>query len=409
VRGVATPDGTDLGPPVNMRRLGRLRVLQALADAGEVSRSDLVARTGLSRATVSSVIYGLVREGLVREQTVAAPTSRLGRPPLTMALVPSAAHVFGLDIGHDHARVVLSDLVGTPVWDESVDVDVDSSAEDTITAATRLIDEALRAAHIARDAILGLGVGIACPVDRATGRLRAEGIMPAWVDVKPAEKMTERTGFRVQVINDANASVLAERRFGAAQACDDVVYLRLSSGIGAGIVCDGRMLLGHGGLAGELGHITVDPSGRVCRCGNRGCLETIASPTAIATLLSHSWGRTVTNAELIELIQAGDLGAARALEDAAEAVGRTLAMTVMTLNPKLIVVGGELSAAGDVLLEPIRRALRRNAVAGQQQELDLVIGALGDGASARGAAALVLADVPQLLSDGRRGAGAVRS
>lgn len=402
---MATSDGTDPEPPVNMRRLGRLRVLQALADAGEVSRGDLAVRTGLSRATVGSVIYGLVREGLVREQSPPAPGSRLGRPPLTMTLVPSAAHVFGLDIGHDHARVILSDLVGTPLWDESVNVDVDGSAYHTIAAANRLIDEALRATHIPRAAILGLGVGIACPVDRATGGLRAEGIMPGWVDVKPAEKMTERTGFPAQVVNDANASVLAERRYGAAQACDDVVYLRLSSGIGAGIVCDGRMLLGHGGLAGKLGHVTVDPGGQVCRCGNRGCLETIASPTALATLLSHSWGRPVTNAELIELIQAGDRGALRVLEDAAEAVGRTLAMTVMTLNPKLIVIGGELSAAGDVLLDPIRRALRRNSVAGQEHRLQLAISELGDSASARGAAALILADAPQLLSETRRHAG----
>lgn len=394
----------DAGPgatPVNMRRLGRLRVLQALADAGEVSRGDLASRTGLSRATVSAVIYDLVREGVVREQSVAAraaPGSRLGRPPATMALVPSAAHVFGLDVGHDHARVILSDLVGTPLWNERVDVDADGSADDTITAATRLINRALRATRVRRAAILGLGIGIACPVDRATGGLRADGIMPAWVDVKPAERLAERTGFRAQVINDANACVLAERRYGAAQACDDVVYLRLSSGIGAGVVSDGRMLLGHGGLAGELGHIAVDPSGRVCRCGNRGCLETIASPTAVATLLSHSWGRPVTNAELIELVRAGDRGAERAVEDAAEAVGRTLAMTVMTLNPRLIVIGGELAAAGDVLLDPIRRALQRNAVVGQQQQLEVTISALGDGASARGAAALVLADMPQRLS-----------
>jgi predicted NBD/HSP70 family sugar kinase len=410
VGAVATSDDAAPGAtPVNMRRLGRLRVLQALADAGEVSRGDLATRTGLSRATVSSVIYGLVREGLVREQTVAAPGSRLGRPPATMTLVPSAAHVFGLDIGHDHARVILSDLIGTPLWDESVDMDVDSSAHDTIAAATRLIDQALRATGIPRGAILGLGVGIACPVDRATGGLRAEGIMPAWVDVKPAEKMAERTGFRAQVINDAKACVLAERRYGVAQACDNVVYLRLSSGIGAGIVCDGRMLLGHDGLAGELGHITIDPNGPVCRCGNRGCLETIASPTAIATLLSHSWGHPVTNTELIELIQAGDRGAVRALEDAAEAVGRTLAMTVMTLNPKLIVIGGELAGAGDILLDPIQRALDRNTVAGHQHHLELAISALGDAASARGAAALILADIPQLLSDTRPRSGTARA
>ncbi len=403
---MSSPDaGREAETPVNMRRLGRLRVLQALTDAGEVSRADLMQRTGLSRTTISSLIFDLVREGLVREQSAAAAATtspRLGRPPLVVSLNPSAGYAFGLDIGHDHARLILSDLAGTPVWDESVDLDVDSSADDTIAAATRLIADALRDTGIDRAAVLGLGVGIACPVDRRTGGLRAEGIMPAWVDLKPAEMLAERTGLRAHVINDANACVVAERRYGVAQLCDDVVYLRLSSGIGAGVVCDGRMLLGHDGLVGELGHISIDPNGAVCRCGNRGCLETIASPTSIATLLSRSWGRAVTSAELIALLQAGDRGAVRALGDAGEAVGQTLAMTVMTLNPKLVVVGGELAAVGDVLLDPIRRALQRNSVSSQHRELQIMVSALGDSASARGAAALVLADTPQLLSERHR-------
>jgi predicted NBD/HSP70 family sugar kinase len=398
---VSSPEANrDAETPVNMRRLGRLRVMQALTDVGELSRADLVRRTGLARATVSSVIFDLIAEGLVREQPAAAATTatKLGRPPLTMSLVPSAAYVAGVDIGHDHARVILTDLVGTPIWDESLDVDVDTSAETTLAAATNLVDRALRETSNDRASVLGLGVGIACPVDRRSGGLRAEGIMPGWVGIKPGEELAERTGLSVQVINDANACVLAERRYGAAHLCDDVVYLRLSSGIGAGVVCDGRMLLGHDGLAGELGHITMDPNGAVCRCGNRGCLETIASPTAIAALLSHSWGHPVTSAEMLALIQAGDRGAVRAMEDAGEAVGRALAMTVMTLNPKLIVVGGELAAAGELLLDPIRRALHRNSVSGHHSQLQMVVSALGDSASARGAAALVLGDAPQLLS-----------
>lgn len=399
---MVTPHGRrDAETPVNMRRLGRLRVLQALT-AGELSRTDLAARTGLSRTTVSSVIFDLIGEGLVREQSATAPSAprspRLGRPPLTVSLVPSAGAAFGVDIGHDHARVILCDLVGTPLWDDSVDVDVDGSAEDTLATATALVDRALAETGKDRAAVLGLGVGIACPVDRRTGELRAEGIMPGWVGIRPGAELAARTGLAVQVINDANACVLAERRYGAAEQCDDVVYLRLSSGIGAGVVCDGRMLLGHDGLAGELGHITLDPHGAVCRCGNRGCLETIASPTAIAALLSRSWGRTVAGAELAGLIQDQDRGALRALEDAGEAVGRALAMTVMTLNPKLIVLGGDLAAAGDLLLEPIRRALQRNSVSGQHHNVQVVVSALGDSASARGAAALVLADAPNLLS-----------
>jgi predicted NBD/HSP70 family sugar kinase len=381
-----------------MRRLGRLRVLQALT-TGELSRADLAARTGLSRTTVSSMIFDLIGEGLVQEQNATATSApRMGRPPLAVSLVPSAGAVFGVDIGHDHARVILCDLVGTPMWDDSVDMDVDSSAEDTLATAVALVDRALAETGKDRAAVLGLGVGIACPVDRGTGELRADGIMPGWVGIRPGAELAARTELAVQVINDANACVLAERRYGAAQQCDDVVYLRLSSGIGAGVVCDGRMLLGNNGLAGELGHITLEPHGAVCRCGNRGCLETIASPTAIAALLSRSWGRPVSGAELAELIQDGDRGALRALEDAGEAVGRALAMTVMTLNPKLIVLGGDLAAAGDLLLEPIGRSLRRNSVSGQHRDVQLAVSALGDSASARGAAALVLAGAPQLLS-----------
>jgi predicted NBD/HSP70 family sugar kinase len=399
---MSSPDaGRDADTPVNMRRLGRLRVIQTLTDTGEVSRADLMQRTGLSRTTISSLIVDLVHEGLVREQSAAVvtPGPRLGRPPQVVSLVPSAGYALGLDIGHDHARLILSDLVGTPVWDRSVDLDVDTSAEDTVAASTRLIAAALRDTEVDRAAVLGLGVGIACPVDRRTGGLRAEGIMPGWVGLKPAQMLAERTGLRAQIINDANACVVAERHYGVAQQCDDVVFLRLSSGIGAGVVCDGRMLLGHDGLVGELGHISIDPNGAVCRCGNRGCLETIASPTAIAALLSRSWGRPVTSAELIALLRAGDRGAVRALQDAGETVGRTLAMTVMTLNPRIVVVGGELAAAGDVLLEPIRRTLQRNSVTGQQRELQVMVSALGDSASARGAAALVLAETPQLLSE----------
>jgi predicted NBD/HSP70 family sugar kinase len=348
---------------------------------------------------VSTVIFDLIGGGLVREQAAPTTETKLGRPPLTLSLEPPAAYAVGVDIGHDHMRIILSDLVGTPIWDDSLDLDVDHSAEHTLAMATDLIDRALAETKTDRASILGIGVGIACPVERRTGQLRAEGIMPSWAGRKPGDEFATRTGMRVQVINDANACVLAERRYGAAQIWDDVVYVRLSAGIGAGIVCDGQMLLGHDGLAGELGHVTVEPNGTVCRCGNRGCLETVASPTSIAALLSRSWGRRVTSAELAALIKEQDRGAVRAVEDAGEAVGRALAGTVMTLNPRLILVGGELAAAGEILLEPMRRALQRNTVGSHHRQLEISTSALDDTAAVRGAAALVLADAPQQLSE----------
>jgi predicted NBD/HSP70 family sugar kinase len=143
--------------------------------------------------------------------------------------------------------------------------------------------------------------------------------------------------------------------------------------------------------------VTVEPKGNVCRCGNRGCLETVASPPAIAELLARSWGRPVSGADLTDLLQDGDRGTLRAVEDAGEAVGRALAATVMLLNPELIVVGGDLVTAGEALFEPMRRTLARNTMISHTETLRIVPSTLGDSAGVRGAAALVLDDLPERL------------
>lgn len=373
-----------------------MRILQALTQRRSLSRAELVQRTGLARATVGSVVYDLIDAGIVRESANTGPTgARTGRPPQMLSLAPEAGYAIGIDVGHDHVRATLTDLVGAPQWDCSVALAVDDDPERALRTAERLIEAAIAETEVARGKILGIGLGIACPVDASTGQLHAEDIMAGWVGVRPTDELADRTGLAVQIINDANAGALAERRFGAARDVANVVYLRLSSGIGAGVVCDGRMLLGHDGLAGELGHVTVEPQGTLCRCGNRGCLETVASPTAIAEQLGRGRGEPVHDIDA--LLAAGDRGTLRAIEDAGEAVGRALAMTVMLLNPELIVVGGDLVSAGEALFEPMRRTISRTIMRSQQNSLRIVPGALGDSAGVLGAAALVLDTVPERL------------
>jgi predicted NBD/HSP70 family sugar kinase len=386
------------GPPVNLRSLGRVRVLEALAEARRLSRPDLARRTGLARATVGSVIADLIRAGVVTDEDASRTTGlRTGRPARTLSLNRHAAYALGVDIGRDHVRVVLCDLFGEPVWDRDLHRPVDHDADDVLAETAELIARAQHATGIPAERILGVGLGIACPIDRH-GTLLAEGIMPGWIGVRPTDELRERTGFAVRLVNDANAAVLAEHRHGVAQHCGDVVYIRLSTGIGAGVISDGRLLLGAGGLAGELGHVIVEPTGAICRCGNRGCLETVASPAAIAKLLSAGTGEPASTTELIALVRAGDRGALRAMEDAGDAVGRALAQAVTIVNPELVVVGGELAAAGDALVAPVRRAVQRNAMSGHTSDLRVVPGALGDSAGVRGAAALVLADAPERLA-----------
>ncbi|WP_194919479.1 ROK family transcriptional regulator [Catenulispora rubra] len=394
----ATDAETAAQTPINLHNLGRVRVLQALADHPRLSRAELVRRTGLARATVASVVFDLIAAGALRETAEAAPSAqRTGRPPQLVSLEPDAAYAVGLDVGHDHVRAILTDVVGTARWDRSEAIAVDDDPERALDTAVRLIAAAIDDTGIPPQKILGLGLGIACPVDKTTGGLQAEGIMPGWVGTHPADELAARTGLPTQIINDANAGVLAERRFGAARTCTNVVYVRLAAGIGAGMMSDGRMLLGHLGLAGELGHVTVEPNGALCRCGSRGCLETVASPTAIAALLSRSWNQPITSADLPDLLRRADRGTLRAVEDAGEAVGRALSAAVSLLNPQLVVIGGDLAEAGDALLEPIRRTLRRGTMGSLHQRLRIVPSTLGDSAGALGAAALVLEGVPERL------------
>ena len=223
-------------------------------------------------------------------------------------------------------------------------------------------------------------------------------ILPGWAGLRPAAELERRVGIHVDVDNDANLGALAEIAFGAARGARDVIYIKVASGIGAGIVIGGNLQRGSTGVAGELGHVLADPDGRVCRCGNRGCLETVAAAPALTDLLRTSRGGDVTTRTMVALAQEGDLGARRVLDDAGRAIGRALAVLVNCLNPERIVVGGELGTAGDWLLEGIRESLGRYALPRAVEAVSVVAGVLGDRAEVLGALSLVISDTQRLSS-----------
>ena len=315
-------------------------------------------------------------------------------PPQPFPREPRAGYAAGVDVGHDHVRMILTDLIGTTLWDRSVAMAVDDDPQQALDTAAKLIDHAVGETGVPRSRVLGLGLAIACPVD-TNGELHAAGIMPAWVGIRPAHELAERTGLTTRLINDANAGALAESRFGAAKTHTNAVYLRLSTGIGAALLRNGRVLPGSGGFAGEIGHVTVDPHGAPCRCGNRGCLETVATPPALAALLSRAKSHPVTPADLPTLITNRDPDALHAIENAANAIARALTYTTMLFTPDLIVIGGALSIAGPSLLDPIRRTLTRNTTPPHAPHPRIVPSPLGDSAPARGAAALIRDAVPE--------------
>jgi len=378
-----------------------VRILQTLLRHPARSRADLGRSLGLSRATVTALLSELEQQGMVEQQPDETPDERrrtIGRPPLQVSLAHNAAYAVGLDLDHSHIHCAVCDLRGAVIADQWAAINVDDHPIDSLDLAHRLTIRTLDEAGIAHEQVIGVGVGLAAPVDATHGSVHSQGILPRWDVIQPGVELQERLGLPVLISNDANAGAMGEHLFGAGRDVADLMYLRLSAGIGLGLILGGKPYGGFSGIAGEIGHNPAVPNGLICRCGNRGCVETVASPVAIAELLSRSRGEPVTLARMLELVRTGDRGACRAVADAGEVVGNAIAGAVNLLNPQLVIIGGELAAAGRTLLEPIRAAVERSAVAPAARDVRIAQGALGESAEVLGAAALQLARAPEALA-----------
>jgi glucokinase-like ROK family protein len=377
-----------------LRRLNRLRVIDALRDEGLISRAEIARRTGLSRSTVSSLVSELQADGLVieRPEPAAAHGDQGGRPPILLSFDASAGVAVGIDFDHHHVRVAVSDLSSRILAEREQELDTDHAAHEGLDAAAELVAELLAEAGVDEARVIGAGMCLPGPVHRPTGVVGSTAILPGWVGVAAAEEMRRRLELPILVDNDANLAALAEAAFGAGRDAKDLVYLMISSGIGAGLVLNGRLYRGAEGLAGELGHVLVDAEGPVCRCGNRGCLETVAGTDALADLLRRSHGDGLDGRAIVRLARDGDLGCRRVIADAGRAIGKAAATLVNVLNPELLIVGGDLSDAGELLLDGVRESLERSALPTAVQAAQVVAGSLGDRAEVLGAIALVLSE-----------------
>jgi predicted NBD/HSP70 family sugar kinase/biotin operon repressor len=374
----------------SLRERNRLRVIDALRTRGAISRADIARQTGLSRSTVSSLVGDLQAAGLVIERETdgtAAAGPQGGRPPVLLALDQSAGAVVGLDFGHDHLRVAVADLSYAILAETYAELEVDTAAHDALDTAARLVAELVEETGVERGRVLAAGMGLPGPIDRESGLVHSQPILPSWIGLDPAAEMEERLGLPVHLDNDANVGALGESTFGVGRGSHVMAYLRLAAGIGAGLVINGRPFRGARGIAGEIGHVLVDPQGPICRCGNRGCLETFVAGPALCDLLRRSHG-VLTVPQLLELAADGDPGCQRVIADAGGVVGRAVADLCNYLNPDLVVVGGELSTAGDLLIEPMREAVKRFAIPAAVEDVEIVAGTLGARAELLGALAL---------------------
>src|SRR6266536_946998 len=375
-----------VGSLESLRAQNRGRVIGVLREAGPVSRAEIARRTGLSRSTISSLVADLQAVGMVTEVDGdrSAPSEQGGRPPVLLALDPSAGAAVGVDFGHRHLRVAVSDL--------------GHNANQGLDSAARFVEQVLAEADVSRDRVIGVGMGLPGPIDRRTGMVGASALLPGWIGIRAAEEMRGRLDLEVAVDNDANLGGLAEWMWGAGQGSGLLAYIKAATGIGAGLVLGGRPYGGASGTAGEIGHTTIVSGGPVCACGNRGCLEMVAGGPAILELLRPRGDNGLTLRQVVRLAVEGDPGCQRVVADAGRSIGIAVANLCNLINPELIVVGGELSLAGDLLLDPIREVVWRSAIRSAAETARIIPGVLGERAELLGALALILRDSDRFIS-----------
>jgi len=373
-------------------RLGRSR-----------SRSELVERTELGRAIVAQRVGELIERGLVVEGDPGPSTG--GRPPRQLTFRAGAGHLLVADLGATSIDVALTSLDGRILAHRDEPAEIEAGPDAGLARVEELFDQLVATTHAVPGRLWGIGIAVPGPVEFATGRPISPPIMPGWDGYPIRERFAARYGAPVWVDNDVNVLALGEARSGVAAGHRDVVVVKIGTGIGAGIISDGRLHRGAQGSAGDVGHIQVtDDPAVVCRCGNIGCLEALAGGAALGwageeaaregrsarlgTALDQR-GR-VTAEDVARAASSGDPVAVALLQQAGRLVGSMLASVVNFFNPSLIVVGGGVANSPDLLLASIRETVYRRSLPLATRDLLIQRSSLGGLAGVIGASSMVV-------------------
>ncbi|MBI3749403.1 MAG: ROK family protein [Chloroflexi bacterium] len=366
------------------------------------ARADVVARTGLGRAIVAQRIGELIERGLIAEGDVGPSTG--GRPPRQLAFRSDAGHILVADLGATSVDVAVTTLDGRILGHHDEPMQVAAGPDACLGRVEALFEQLLGTTDGVPGRLWGVGIGVPGPVEFQSGR-PISPIMPGWDGYPIRERFTDRYRAPVWVDNDVNILALGEWRSGVAIGHDNVVVVKIGTGIGAGIISDGRMHRGAQGSAGDVGHIqVVDDPAVVCRCGNIGCLEALAGGAALgqAGLAAARDGRSerlkaaldqrgaVTAEDVARVASFGDPVAVAMLQSAGRRIGSMLSSVVNFFNPSLIVIGGGVANSPDQLLAAIRETIYRRSLPLATRDLLIQRSSLGGLAGVIGASAMVV-------------------
>lgn len=329
-----------------------------IRETAPTTRAELARVSGLSRSAVAAAVQRLVDDGLVSES--ATPASGRGRPASLLRPRSPEGPLVGIDFGHRHVAVAVADPYGQVLAEKRELVDVDARSAEALDTATRLVDAQLRASGVDRQAVRLVVAAIPGPFNARSGVVQSPTILSSWAKLSPAAVLAERLQVPVHLGNDADLGALGELSFGAGRGITDLLYVKASHGIGAGLVLGGQLYEGATGIAGEIGHTQIDGAGDQCRCGQRGCLEAMISTTVVRQRLQVSGFDVAESAWGLDEVVRDPVGA-RVVTEAGRHLGRVVADICNCLNPARVVLGGQLGAAGEPFAAGVRESVSRYA------------------------------------------------
>lgn len=373
-------------------------VLRLIWEQKRISRAEIARMAGLSRSTVSEVINEILPSGLVAE--IGEGPSRGGRRPIVLEFQDDSCAILGVEMGAAHVAVALTNLRGKVLAWESQDHPVRSDPAGTRRVIAELCDQCLASGPAKDKPLVGIGVAVPSPVDPADPGRLSTVVLPAWEGNLGLDDLSDRFDVPLLVDNDANLGALAEHWWGEAGDAGDLAYIKVATGIGSGHIIGGEIYRGATGVAGEIGHVAIDPQGKRCLCGLRGCLVTLVGARALeeravelleefptSDLVDRDGFRVheIENAAL-----AGDPLALQVIREAAEHLGTVIAGLLNLMNPAVVVLGGDLCTLGDLVLDPLRERVRNHTLVSSVAAVEILLSRLGPRSVAVGAATLVL-------------------
>lgn len=384
-------------PSQNVKYINKHAVLDLIRfTPGGISRVELAQRLTLTRAAVTPIVNDLNQTGLIHETQSRSASN--GRPPILLEINAARGHVAGLDMGATHLTILIANFAAQVLAEKEIPFDIADGPADCIREADENLRSLLTTLGLGLPDLAAIGLGVPGPTVAKAGMVLSPPIMPGWDRFPIRDTLEKLWSCPVSLNNDAELGVLGEWAYGAGRGEQNLAYIKVGTGIGAGLFIDGQIYRGATGSAGEIGHMTIDENGPLCTCGNRGCLEAMAGGKAIAakahqaimqnrrTELSEIHPpESITALEIAKAATRGDLVAQEILAEAGNQLGIAITSLVNLFNPNIVVVGGGVAQTGDLFLEPVRKVVLKRSLPAAAQAVRITTALLGKRSSCMGA------------------------